>query len=820
MKTTNKKRITLMLVGALCSATLGGIFARNALDVVPTFAAEATKSVSDVFTVDGKKLGSVGAKKVSESDEKETVAFTLSNSGEDSGKVSIKRDLAYAWYEGKNDARYFNMTFAFENLNFKSVSFVMENAPAVAMEEEKASNTLKFTKDGDKIYASVFNEEEEDTVNKKEISLSAGQDVKFSFAKAQERDEFLVVLVIGSNRYEIGSFTNIGANYADYSADTMSPLSVSADLDEGVSTVVLLKDINGQRFDNVTEKDGVKHIADTAAPVLVLNEDLNGFMLGTKIFESLSYVSVDVLQSSSLSEKKEFYHYSPLDAEAKYEDITSSWSSTLVMDTTYYVNASGDVKTEAAEGYRLTSVYREDGREYVAAKITLGDNAFNEAEGEWAKKTYDLSWYAPAFDPTDATREVVVSKNGVDCIIADRNTQGPSYKYITADEATKTNVIADEAAFEAQIATYQNLLAKNAKGVYAGSGSYMYFPSLEWLLQDNNGYRGLRFVISYKTPTSTSASTSAIKTYSALSLSASAEGTYEFKVFASDKAGNPMHYYLDGELVEVTSNNVWDIEEIPSFSYEIENLGIKAEASSASNRKSSKNLNETYTFSDPTIKGATNKKSAYALYKLDFAKYNDTVASGKTEITWEMLADITYESLAKKLDGRITLGADYFDLYITAYAELLAEKLVDNVTSEDIAKVKAIFGEAIGEYNDKITEDDPEWAYNKYQWKPSSKSFKAVEKGTYFVVADYWEQELPMQRAAAYKVINVKSEGDVIKGETQWLKNNIVSVVLFSIAAVMLVCIIILLFVKPSDETLEDVEKKAAKKNRKKKSTK
>ena len=72
-----------------------------------------------------------------------------------------------------------------------------------------------------------------------------------------------------------------------------------------------------------------------------------------------------------------------------------------------------------------------------------------------------------------------------------------------------------------------------------------------------------------------------------------------------------------------------------------------------------------------------------------------------------------------------------------------------------------------------------------------------MEEGEYLIGADYWKEELPMQRAMAYKLVIVESEADVIKGETQWLKNNVVSVVLFSIAGVMLVLIIVLLLIKP-----------------------
>ena len=96
-----------------------------------------------------------------------------------------------------------------------------------------------------------------------------------------------------------------------------------------------------------------------------------------------------------------------------------------------------------------------------------------------------------------------------------------------------------------------------------------------------------------------------------------------------------------------------------------------------------------------------------------------------------------------------------------------------------------------------------------------------VEEGEYLILADYWDSLLPtVSRTAAYKLIVVESEADVIKGETEWLKNNIVSVILFSVAAVMLILIIILLLIKPSDETLEDVDAKATTKKKAKKSAK
>jgi hypothetical protein len=54
-------------------------------------------------------------------------------------------------------------------------------------------------------------------------------------------------------------------------------------------------------------------------------------------------------------------------------------------------------------------------------------------------------------------------------------------------------------------------------------------------------------------------------------------GKYEFKVFATDKAGNAMKAMLEGEEVDVTASNIWDIEEIPTFQFEVKNKGLRVE---------------------------------------------------------------------------------------------------------------------------------------------------------------------------------------------------------------------------------------------------
>ena len=125
--------------------------------------------------------------------------------------------------------------------------------------------------------------------------------------------------------------------------------------------------------------------------------------------------------------------------------------------------------------------------------------------------------------------------------------------------------------------------------------------------------------------------------YNGLKISASSVGTYEFKILATDKAGNGMWYYdKDGKKVEVTTSNIWDIEEIPYFTYTIDNQGMKVkneESSSASDRTVTKVVDEEYSLSGITIVGGSNQKTDYALFKVDTSKYS--------KLTQSVLAGVT-----------------------------------------------------------------------------------------------------------------------------------------------------------------------------------
>ena len=800
MKRKNLNKLALVLASASVATAFGGLMLSNSVSVA---ADEPVKyEISKIFA---------GSNAVLDAQDN-TTAFSVSNGG----SVRFKSNLAYKWQSAKDQSEYLNLTFAFKDTNFTTVSFDFETNSAWATKDNKTTNTVEFKK-GETNYIVAINGKDVMTVAAADIN----KDMKISLSEsATAKDgEFIVNLKVGDvaatvTDAENCKFVNVGAYYSSYSFDKMNPLSIKATLPADADadhdeTVILLKNINGQAF-NAIGSD--KRIVDDTAPVMVVNEEIDGFLLGSTF--SLDYTVVDVLKKdiASANKKLTYYQYNPNNLDGvKSEDYKTLDSSVYFMDTVYTNTATNE----------QTTVFKELGAEYVSVKSSVSDGT-NTAE-------VDLSWYAKT------TREI----DSVVYIPVDKNADGAKYTFVTANESTSKNDFDESVYVNSEAYKYfMNALNEEAASKSAGSNATVNIPSLKWFINDNNGYRNLKFTISYKTPTSDTASTSSNLSYQSLKLSVAEEGTYQFKIFATDKLGNPMKYYdEDGVLVDVAAANIWDIEQIPYFTFTINNQGLSIDSSkdTAINRKTSVLLNKTYTFADIQVTGADSIQEKYALYRVDFNKYNATAESGK-KLTQSVLSSVAFAEINNEIEKyknssnanytayqTAVATGNYFDLYLTAYAKLLAVQIgVSTTNTEEIAKIKSCFV-AIDEYDSRITEENAptEWnAYNKYKWQPKSQSFYTKEEGSYIVVADYYEKLLPSVRISAYKVVNVESEADVIKGESEWLKNNVTSVVMFSIAGVMFIFIIILLLVKPSDETLEDVDKKAKKQAKKEKKAK
>ncbi len=796
MKRNSKKLLTLLLAGALCAATVGGVS-------VMASAAETTAKTyafTDVFTMRNDA-------EVTADQTKTKITFKKDS------EVELKRDLALKWFD-KNGAKYFNFAFAFADNDYQSVSFVVESAPYQSVEGGIAVNTIKFEKAASGVDVKVFAGSDEESATAVNVALSG--DVTVALDAGSTEGEFAVKV----NGATVGAFTNVGANYAErgYEGEddeVVESLVMKATPVENKTTAIHLKNLNGQSFDKLV--DG--KIADDAAPVLIVNQEVSHFLLGTEIkFEDANYVGVDVLKSdikistsSSADGSKKYYQYNPADTEVKGIDVTTTM---CFMDSVYYVNAAGDdFSKEEKDGYTLTSVWRENekakgyGEEYVSIWFDLGDDTFktavdSETETEYKKARYELAWYA----------KDTVTIEGKDYIVLNRNEEGPKYVGITANDTTKKN---DVSISETAKDGFASAINKKAADVYAGSNAELEIPAVKWLIDDNNGYQSLSFTISYKTPTSTSATTVSAA-YNKLKIPTKTEGMYEFKIFATDVAGNTMKYYLDGELVDVSNSTVWDIDEIPTFQFEVANKGIKTKDNADSDTLDSKTIGESCSMSAVSIVGANgDPSSAYKLYRIKEEWNVSGVDLAK------LLSRATFAELNKEADDLVEAdnktfltSDEYMEYYVIAFRNLMNENKDENDTTDyTTIAVEDIF-EEIALYDSTLDEDE---GANIYNWSATSRRFTAAEEGLYLIMADYWDSDLPnIDRVPAYRLFEVEDKEDTIPGVSEWLANNMVSIILFSVAGVLAIAIVVLLFVKPSDETLADVDKKAAKKNSKK----
>ena len=773
------KRLNIFLAGAACCASLG---LSMAFSGGIKASAATSYSATSIFTRSGATVAPLG-----EGDDAKKLAFTFSN---DTDTVSYHRDLAWKWYEAsetdksKGEAKYLSIAFSLEDKNFSEFALTLETASLTATEKNKTSYKIVFTASGDAIDARL----DADGNTSMPVCTNGNKEIVLTIANAESgagveiEGEYNVIV----NGIPIGSMKNIGSDYAGYVSDDEKnrvPLSFSAKLKEGQeSTVCVFESMNGQSF----ALNDSKEIEDTAAPVLVIDDTTYVAAMGQTF--ALETKIIDVLdRTSSVKNTAEYFQWSPVLTEAKYQSL----DSVKILEMQY----EKDGKT--------TSVYDEEfdgktAREYISVKYTLADSTHKKdaAEGEAKAAEVYAAWYL----------------------------KNEKYEMSLADDAHTTlqllAVCDDKDAPEysgtaVDAEAYQRELDDKVKNedLEAGSGESFYLPSPGKLFSDNStGYKSLKYTLCYKAPGASSASSNANVSLSSLKLSVEEYGVYEFKLFVTDRAGNVMKSGAVGEEAEVIkADNIWDHEELPTFTINIEKQKkIYIDDGSKSSRSDTGLIGVKYTDISFSVKGGTTRKSEYGLYYFDLAHFN-YVFGGKYRLSASDLTALTSNDLS---------GSKTIEEAAEKYAAALAGKLdsTSELKAADFLEIRngKIVLRKIDEYRDKVSEDYA--PSNKYEWKATDKSFIPVESGNYIVFGVFKDSVYESEDACAagYKAISVTDKEDINHSESEWLKNNLVSVILFSIAGVMLILIIILLFVKPSDETLEDIgNEKAAKKEKK-----
>ncbi len=804
---------TLVALVVLFAASLG-----LALFTAAVRADAVTYSVNTVFS-EGTG-GTISASTPSEAGGDSYMRFTQ----RDGGVVYYRRDLALKWYAAVPKAaeaephaladltnpsvtHYFSMTFAFapaayttrteadktlkvcprcgfgglsgetleadaavcsecgfsfaDTLLFKEYEILFESAEENVSKDGKAVNSLRFKEGTDgKLTVAVVDashrEAEDSDLTYKELGDIAynGGDIRIDFSETDEEDavaapgEFVVYATFNSIRTQLGKFTNIGSYFMEYrsSGDTPNtPITFKATLEElpeghetwnKVSQIVHMKALNGQSFTLTSEGK----VEDNAPAVLVLDEKVYPYTLGKRF--SLTYEAIDVCDDSVTVTRS--YYMLAADKHKPNEENDDDYSQ-LTTSVFFMPSSDSDSTTQ-----------------YVSIRFRLDDG-----RGADLREYVYLTWYAAE----DAVSVQGEGDQAFDYILVDREQDGPSYTDITFEG--EENRVPDTTARE----KYQEAVTAAAEKTSAGEGAYIYLPSLRGLIgSDDADYRNLRFTISYYRPGQAEDATPNNETslrYNALRFPISQKGKYVFKVIASDANGEPMRMYLDGNLVNVTTSNAWDIDAIPTFTFEAKYTGATIEETKS---QAVGYLDSVYTVSSFDVIALAGYSSEYTLYRFDASKL------GERELP-------SYEAC-------VSNAAQYAE---NDYKDCLVE---------------------IDPYNDDITEDDPAWdrTDNAYEWDPdaSTKTFRPQVSTYYFVKLEVTDAEFEGFTATAYQVIDVQNPRDTVVGRSDWLENNVTAVVLFSISAVLAIAIVVLFVVKPSDKKVEEVDVKSLKGNKKK----
>ena len=297
------------------------------------------------------------------------------------------------------------------------------------------------------------------------------------------------------------------------------------------------------------------------------------------------------------------------------------------------------------------------------------------------------------------------------------------------------------------INSYKTALAKAATAEYDGNiysvrlGEKVTVPSLETLVSDElTSYAGMTHTLYYKTP-ETSSSTSG------WDIPTDKAGKYEFYVVFKDAAGNEMKQD-DFFTVDENDKNKIDTDEATHpyakyiFTFDIvDDAPIKI----TSVTQSKGYVNTSYTVSSFTV-SAKGYTTVYELY------YNSDSSATPTGDDWESAwVKIPVASEVQE-DDEMPAGFTYEEVKNIGYA--------------------------------------------------GSLTFTPVKTGKYVIKCTVTSTN-SIRTASSTASVSVENKPRTVKPDSHWLENNVWSVVFLSVGTLCLIAIIVLLCIKPKDETTE-----------------
>lgn len=797
MKLTKRKFSIIILALALL-ISLTALFGLNSFSA----SAEGTATVSNVFTATGDGISIVGDEQ-QVADESGTtgtatkyfMTFLFNKTeSEDEGFVYYKNRLAYNWFEkGENEEatdRHLNFEIGFktgkngfDTVGFERFVITFETQQYNKTKDGKTSNYIMFFPADNGVYALITQDKDatvEDIVGDKKV-LPVDH-IVISLAPISSGD--YAVQITGGSTGVTGTFKNIGGNYARAVTSgnkLVYPLIFSSEFPESADkakTAMILYNLNGQRLASssgtINASNGFSSITtvdDDKPPVLCLEEDVNFFTVGGEL--DFDFVAIDVLRTSPSTK---VYYYLLTNEQRKGEDKEYDKKELFAEaddDTRLETNHDKYLPTEADLAGKPFDHYESDSKNFradmlVKIYVNLVDYSSRKEETD-----VFLDWYVP--------QDYRVNIDGTDFIAVAEDKLG--VRYNDADAQNWENIKID----------YQKAVDEAAKNLSAGTSSYFYLPSAESLFTDNaTVYEDLKLSVYYY---HTSQESSTNLTSDNLSISIPTQGTYVFTIYATDASGNNM-YYIDKEdkVKEFAASEVWTMfkdngedglyHKLPWFTFNVSYKGVEFEE-------------------DPGM-----QSTAYVGTMYSSASFKINGISGAYDTTYKLYyfdRDAFYKE---------TGGVSY------SYEEFISvmDDLFDNSAfTGDKSNTRKFFTEILSAADMEETDEDYE-TYSEYSWTKSSTSFNPQKAGYYYMVAEVKDTLYNAEPVRCSLAVVASETAKTIKGEPEWLKNNIASVVLLSVAGLSLIGIILLLVIKPKDKTDIDVkyarEKSRSKKNK------
>lgn len=790
--------ITLVLalfisLGALLGINLAGI---------KTLSAKAdgtvTVSGSNVFTATG-DANVIADRQVNppveEGGEEVVTYYSMFTFASDDDTISYRKNLAYNWYEaGKTTEEdetpepvhgLFNIKIGFKNTAFEKFIIKFESQVyEKKVKETKSANYVVFypvAGDDEKVYAVICDDVEK---------ASAPQDTA---ATALDIDEITIRFTekLGGGKYAVsvgkdantvdGEFVNVGGNYAKSSTSTSNPvypLSFKAEFEElaegetRTSAQMVLYSLNGQSFElngstpNYNEEKDYYYggtVTDDTAPVLCLEEELNYLTLGKEI--DVDYAVIDVLRTSP---RATLYYYVLTVDQYKEEDYdynNKEIFTEITSSDTFLLESNKDMYLPSAEAAGLDA-FKEGSKFTVDMAVKVYFKLTDVTNNPSTAEVY-LDWYV--------SDNYKLNVKDAGFIAVGKDERGVSYAYDGADGRSWKE--------DGKVKAYQDKIDELAANISAGSSTYLYLPSVESLFTDNaTAYTDMKISVYYYNKTQQS--NTALSTNN-LSINVTQQGKYFFTFYATDAAGNPMWYLnKDGEAEEFNSSDVWkmfnDDEEglydlLPWFSFEAGYTGVQFEE--VPGMQATAYVGTSYSSASFKINGISGSYSTvYRLYHFDRAGYyNDTKTT------------LSYEKFVEEIDS-----------------------LYDNAATRKYFKEIPALAD--------MEETDPEYEeYKDYGWNKTSTSFTPQDSNAFYLIrAEVTDNQYNTDPVACNLGVVASVQAKTLKGESDWLKNNVASVVLLCIAGVALVCIVLLLVIKPKNEGDVDETYEKVKKNKKK----